>query len=56
MCLLKLRHKVRGTLNRSCNELREEADEERVEEDVFFGLDIAAIYVDNVGESLERVE
>ena len=54
--LFELRNKVAGALDRSCNKLREEGHEEREEEEILLGLDVAPIYVDNVGEGLERVK
>ena len=56
MRLLKLRDEVAGALNRTCDKLREEGDEERVEEEILLGLYIAPVYVDDVGKSLEGVE
>ena len=54
--LCELRYKVTGALDRACNELREEGNEERIEEEIALGLYIPSVDVYNVGKSLEGVE
>lgn len=54
--LLELRQKVCCTLNRSCDQLREEADEGKERKDVVCRFYLALIYIDGVTQSLESVE
>ena len=54
--LAKLRDKVAGSFDRSCNQLREEGHEQSIEEYVLLRLNVSAIYVNNVGQGLECIE
>ena len=56
MRIAELRNKIAWALNRSCNKLWEEGNEECVEEEIAFRLNVTAVNVDNVGECLEGIE
>jgi hypothetical protein len=56
MHLEKLRHEIFTPLDRTCDELREKRDEERVDAEVLLRRDLPAVYVDHVGEALEGVK
>jgi len=47
---------VAGALNGASNQMRKQADEQRVVDERFCGGKLSLIYIDDVGDFLERVK
>ena len=51
-----LPEQIAGPLDRTRDQLREKRYEQRISKEVLFGIDVSAVYVDQVAECLKNIE